>query len=184
MTTGARPVPAGWEGILDPGEEILWQGRPGQGFHMAPDKVFIVGFGLLFAGFALFWMVMAAQAGGFFWMFGLIHFSAGVGMIGQAVFGSTIRRRGTWYTLSNRRAFIATDLPWRAKALKSYPIRPDTELDYRQGDPATIVFARELRRGNKGRAYNVDIGFERIAEGDKVMRLIRGVQARFEGQAS
>ena len=38
-------------------------------------------FGAAFAGFALFWMAMAAQAGGVFWMFGLIHFGVGVGLI-------------------------------------------------------------------------------------------------------
>jgi len=170
-------VPAGWEGILDPDERILWQGRPGQGFHIDPGQGAMALFGMAFAGFALFWMAMASMAGGFFWMFGLIHFSVGLGIVGSGIFGETLRRRATWYTLSDRRAFIATDLPWKGREINSYPIRPDTRLDYRSGTPATIYFAREQRRSQKGRTYQVDVGFERIAEGDKVYRMLRDVQS-------
>lgn len=177
MTTATTP--AGWEGILDPGERILWQGRPDQGLHVALTRLPLAVFGLFFAGFALFWMIMASMAGGVFWMFGLIHFSVGLGLVGSSILGETLRRRATWYTLTDRRAFIATDLPWRARRLASYPIGPDTRLDVRDGPPATITFGREQRSGNKGRVYQVDVGFERIAEGGKVMRLLRDVQAGY-----
>ena len=48
---------------------------------------------------------------------------------------------------------------------------PDTE-------EATIWFAEEERRTNKGRRYTVKHGFEYIPDGDKVYRLIRDVQHR------
>lgn len=168
---------AGWEGLLDAGETILWQGRPAQGFYLRPDKAVTAVFGLAFAGFALFWMTMAAQGGGSFWVFGLIHFTVGAGIAFSALFGPTLRLRATWYTLTDRRAFIGTDLPFRGRQLESYPIRPDTPLELRAGPPDTIHFAREERRGTKGRRYMVDIGFERIEDGAGVMRLMRGTQA-------
>ncbi|MAM62115.1 aspartate carbamoyltransferase catalytic subunit [Maritimibacter sp. UBA3975] len=166
-------VPAGWEGILDDGEEILWQGRPDQDFHMGLGKVFTVIFGVVFAGFALFWMVMASSAGGMFWMFGLIHFSVGVGMIFWSIYGSTYSRRNTWYTLTDRRAIVATNFLTKGKSLKSYPINAGTTVEFRAGPPDTIIFAHEERRGNKGRRYTVPVGFERLPDGHEVMRLIR-----------
>ena len=119
---------------------------------------------------------MASSAGGGFWMFGLIHFSVGISVIVGAVYKSAYTRRRTWYTLTDRRAFIATELPIKGRTLKSYPIAPETVLIYAQGPLATIHFAEEERRGNKGRRYTVKIGFERIFEGDKVYRLMRDIQ--------
>ena len=176
-------APAGWEGILDPGERILWQTRPAQGFYMDLVKLPLAIFGLFFAGFALFWMVMASQVGGVFWMFGLIHFSVGIGLAFSAVAWGTVKRRGTWYTLTNRRAFIATELPFKGKRLDSYAITPDTRLSLRQGNPGSVIFGREERRGNKGRVYTVDIGFERIAEVDRAYQIMRDIQRRAEREA-
>ncbi len=168
-------VPAGWDGILDKGEVILWQGRPDTAVRFQAMPTFTALFGLAFAGFALFWMIMASQAGGFFWMFGLIHFAVGLAIgIGPPVF-SAWRRRHTWYTLTDRRAFIATDLPLKGRKLKSYPIDGDTVLDYQAGDPATIHFAHEMRRTKNGSRRH-DIGFERIAGGAEVYRMLRDVQ--------
>jgi hypothetical protein len=170
----------GWEGLLDPGERIVWQGRPDQGFDVPAREIPQVIFALFFAGFAVFWMSKAAQAGGGFWMFGLIHFSVGLGIAGKALFGTTLRRRRSWYTLTDRRAFIATDLPMKGRELKSYPLTPDSPVSYRAGPLATIHFARERRTGDKGRIYTVNIGFERIADGEAVVALIRDAQRRGE----
>ena len=166
----------GWQGILDPGERIVWQGRPDQGFDVPGKEIPQAMFALLFSGFAVFWMTKAAAVGGAFWMFGLVHFSVGLGIFWKAIFGTTARRRRTWYTLTDRRAFIATDFPLKGRELKSYPITPDSPVTYRAGPPATIYFARERRTGNKGRSYTVNIGFERIDEGDRVIALLRKAQ--------
>ena len=166
----------GWEGILDQGEKILWQGRPDGGIHLKITNIMTFLFGLAFAGFALFWMVMAAQAGGGFWMFGLIHFAVGLGLSFGAIYWDAYKRRNSWYTLTDKRAFIARNLPLKGRNLKSYPINAVTVLDYQQGDLSTLLFTEEVRRGNKGRKYTVKIGFERIADGDKVYRLMRDLQ--------
>lgn len=172
----ASGLPAGWEGILDPDERILWQGRPDQRFHVNLLNLPIAVFGLFFAGFALVWMVLAAQAGGIFWMFGLIHFSVGVGILFFALAWGTVKRRGTWYTLSDRRAFIATDLPLRGRRLDSYAITPETDLSLRAGNPGSVIFVREERRGSRGRRYIAEMGFERISEAERVFGLIRAIQ--------
>ncbi|HGG05419.1 MAG TPA: aspartate carbamoyltransferase catalytic subunit [Aliiroseovarius sp.] len=169
-------IKTGWESILDDDETILWQGRPSGAVRLKPGNIVGMLGGLGFAGFALFWMIMASKAGGGFWMFGLIHFTVGLSIAFGAIFWNAFRRRFTWYTLTNKRAIIATDLPVKGRVLKSYPIRFNTVLEYEPGPPATIIFSEELRRGSKGRRYTVKIGFEQISDGDRVYRLMRDVQ--------
>ncbi len=170
-------APAGWEGILDEDETILWQGRPDTAVTWKWVHLFTGLFGLAFAGFAVFWMFLASSAGGQFWMFGLIHFFVGLAIGIGPPFASAWRRRHTWYTLTDRRAFIASDLPLRGRRLKSYPVDEDTPLDYQPGDPATVYFAHEMRRTKNGSRRH-DIGFERIADGEDVYRLMRDIQRR------
>ena len=165
----------GWEGILDEGEKILWQGRPDARVALKVSSFVGFLFGLGFAGFALFWMIMASQAGGFFWMFGLLHFFVGLGVAFGAMFWSAWRRRHTWYPLTDKRAFIATDVPFRGRRLKSYPITDTTVLDYDGGNPASIMFNHEMRRSKNG-SYRVDVGVERIGDGQTVYHLMRDIQ--------
>lgn len=166
----------GWEGILDPGEQILWQGRPDGKVVIRARNVVVLLFGLAFGGFALFWIIMAgAMGGGMFALFGLPHFLIGASIVWGALYWGAYKRRRTWYTLTDRRAIIATDLPIRGRRLKSWPIEADTPIDYQPGEPASVYFASETRRGQNS-SYQVPIGFERIAEGDKVYRLIRDIQ--------
>lgn len=167
--------PAGWEGILDEGEKILWQGRPDGRLSLHPHNWPAFIFGLFFAGFALLWMILAAAAGGVMWMFGLIHFSVGIGVgLGPNIW-SAWRRRHAWYTLTNRRAFIATDTPLAGRRLATYPITADTRLALSDKAPATLSFASRTRRGKNG-SYEVPIGFERIYDAPEVYALMRNIQ--------
>ena len=168
-------VHSNWDGILDADEEILWQGRPDGALSLKPENIPLALFGMVFAGFALFWMIMAASAGGAFWSFGLIHFSVGIAMIIGPSFWSAYRRRHSWYTLTNTRAFIATDMKVQGRRLKSYPISRDTPLELIDGSPPTIQFATETRQG-KNRPYQVAIGFERIIDARDVYEMMRDIQ--------
>ncbi len=164
-----------WESILDENEEILWQGRPDPAFHVDWGKGIEMVFGLFFMGFSVFWMVGASQAGGVFWLFGLPFFLVGFFQVIGRHFWKTYLRRNSWYTLTNERAIIATDLPIKGKSLKSWPITTRTPLAITQGPPDTIIFAHEERRGQNG-SYTIDIGFERIQDGLKVYQLMRDIQ--------
>lgn len=165
-----------WDSILDSGEKIIWRGRPVEGIHISPSSLATTGFGIIFAGFALFWMIGAYQAGGNFWMSGLLHFFVGLGI----AFGSHVwawhSLRNSWYTLTNRRGIIATDRIFLGRRLNFYPIDSETQLEYKTGSPASLFFAKELKRGQKGGRYTVNVGFKRIADGDEVYRLIRNIQ--------
>ena len=168
-------TPSGWEGILDKDEVIRWQGRPDGAVVWQVSNFATLLFGAAFSGFALFWMIMAAQAGGGFWMFGLIHFFVGIGIGIGPVFWSTLKRRKSWYTLTNKRALIATDMPTKGRVLKSYPITKDTMIELVSGDPASLHFATVQRRSKNG-TYKAKIGFERIADAQQVYTLMRDIQ--------
>jgi len=190
MNAGSRPAGSarrdvthmargeGWDGILDDGETILWQGRPDATVRFRAIHLVTLAFGLFFSGFAVVWMVMASRAGGYFWMFGLLHFFAGLGVAFGPIYGSAWRRRHTWYTLTDRRAFIATDIPFRGRKLTSWPIGGLSQLDYRDDDLPSVYFAHEMRRSGKRGYLRHDIGFERIADGREVYRLLRDIQMR------
>lgn len=164
-----------WDGILEDGETLLWQGQPDPSLRLGAINIPQALMGLFFMGFSVFWMNMAAMAGGFFWMFGLIFFFIGLrNSIGQVVLEPKIRRK-TWYSLSNRRAFIASDHPWKGRSLKSYEIGADSELDYTRGQTDAVYFSREKRSGSK-RSYWVKIGFENLPDGSEAYRLLQEIK--------
>lgn len=170
-------APAGWEDILDPDEQILWQGRPDGKIVLDASGILSLIFGLFFAGFALVWMVVAFKDSGGFWAFGLIHFSAGLAIAFGSTGWSVFRRRHTWYTLTDRRAFVATEMPVRGRGLKSYPITSDMMLDITHSDPPSVWFREETYRTKNGTGRK-RTGFERIADGQDVFRLIRDLQSQ------
>ncbi|MDU8928489.1 aspartate carbamoyltransferase catalytic subunit [Alisedimentitalea sp. MJ-SS2] len=177
---------AGWEDILRDGEEILWQGRPNTKLSLLPVRPMQVVMGIFFTVFAIFWVSMAismtwsSNAPWFFRyvfpLFGMIFVFVGLHMAGGYAFTRAYRARHTWYTLTNRHAFVATNLPLKGKRLKSYPITVKTALDYDGGHPGTIYFAHDVRRGRNG-TYRVPVGFERIEEASEVYRLMRDIQS-------
>ncbi len=175
MNVAALKTQPGWEGILDQDEAILWQGQPDGRMTFGARDLAAGLFGLVFAGFALIWMILAAQAGGFFWAFGLIHFSVGVGIGAGGPIWRSYRLRRTWYTLTDRRAFIATDTLTSGRMLATYPITADTVLMLEGKDPGSVFFASVTRRINK-RDRQVPLGFERIHDARNVMAMMRDIQ--------
>lgn len=166
----------GWDHLLDDDEKIIWQGRPDTAVVFKAKHIFTTIFGLFFAGFALFWMVMASRSAGVMWMFGMIHFTAGVSIIVGPIFGPPYKRRHTWYTLTSKRAFIATDMPVIGRKLKSYPITQNTPIYMEESGALTSIhFATRTVRTKNG-STTKQIGFERIEGSTEVMQLIRKVQ--------
>jgi hypothetical protein len=175
-------APPGWEGILDPGERILWQGRPDGRIAVTGEGIVQSVFGVFFLGFALFW------TGAAFWMtagsgtpldflfplFGLPFIAVGSYLVFGHWLWSAYARRHSWYTLTDRRAIIATAY-FGKKALQSWPIAPDTRLDLIEGPPDTIWFAEWTTRTKNGTQRHRR-GFERIEDGRRVLNLMRQVQ--------
>jgi hypothetical protein len=164
----AEPVPEGWEGILDPGEQILWQGRPAP--RPAPaarsGRDRIMPFAVI--AFSLFWMLQAMQAGGVLWLFGLVFLYIGVRELRRPPRRTQGVLSGTFYTLTDRRAFIATDIGGK-RDLKGYPIGKDTVVDLVDGAPGSVYFET---------ASGVRVGFELVEDAASVYARIREIQGQ------
>ena len=180
--TRAAAEAESWAHYLDADEKLLWQGSPGTGVRFTGADVVVSLFGCVFLGFALFWTFMAATIGGetdmpmdwVFPLFGLPFIAVGAFLVFGRLFWNAHQRRHTRYALTDRRAIVARSA-W-SRSLKSYPIDADTQIDFRPGREATIWFAQEEKRGNKGSRYTVKHGFEFIPDGDEVYRLMRQIQ--------
>ena len=176
------PSSSGWGPYLDRGERILWEGAPAGGLRFRASDLPLSLFGAFFFSFACFWVYMASTMGGgapgafglIFPLFGLPFIAVGLYLLVGRFFWGAYKRGRTRYALTEKRAIIATNAFGRK--LKSYPISASTRLDYEPGPEATIWFAKEERRGQKGRRYTVKKGFEYVSGGDDLYRLMRRVQ--------
>ncbi len=175
VASTAPDLPAAWRGILQPGEKILWQGHPSSRLHFRASQISTMLFGVVFAGFALFWMIAASQAGGIFWMFGLLHFSIGLMIMAEPVLLASYQRAHSFYTLTNRRAFIGSDFPIVGRKLSSYPITATTKLDLALDKESSIYFARREKRRHFHFGDN-RIGFEYIDDVARVFSLMSSIQ--------
>lgn len=171
---------SGWEGILAPEETVLWQGRPDSRIRFAPGNLKEIIPGVIFTGFSLIWMIMAAQGGGFFWMFGLIFLLIGLRQLTNGNLLDARRRKYTWYTLTNQRAFVATDLPGQSRKLTSYPLNAASLLELEDTDPPTIWFTQGVERDwtNWTASHEPRAGFRYVPEARHVLGLMRDIQTR------
>ncbi len=165
-----------WDAILSPDERILWQGRPGTGlaFDMKNAKEFLPG--ALSMGFSIVWMRATRDGATEMQIIGLLLFLAGLYQLFFApFFRGYLRRACTFYTLTDKRAFVAVDHPLIGRSLKSYKIGPETSLDFQPGPYASIYFATEVEQGHEStRARR--IGFENLKEGEAVFGMMGQVQ--------
>lgn len=163
----------GWDDILAPDERVLWQGQPDTTIRLRPRHIPTMIFGFVFSGFALLWMVSAYRAGAF-WLFGIIHFGAGLAVALGPVLFRPLAARFTWYSLTSKRAFVATDFPWQGQRLNEIALTRETQVGFDGGAPGTIEFGKTnvlvAKRGLDRQR------FERIDDAHKVFGLIRDIQ--------
>jgi hypothetical protein len=200
-------TPPGWEGLLEEGEEILWQGQPETRVDYGQIFSGTSLFGAFFAGFAIFWISMAmfitsgmTDAVGrgiatIFPLFGLPFVAVGLYMMLGRLFWDAYQRRHTHYTLTNRAAFIATDIRGKRR-LDRYEITADSGLTLEEGAPGAVWFAtrlhhrrRRVARSSPGPFRNAGhrtseerIGFRHIPDARRVFALMRKVQQSASAQ--
>ncbi|WP_371169450.1 aspartate carbamoyltransferase catalytic subunit [Aliiroseovarius sp. 2305UL8-7] len=166
-----------WAGILEPGESIIWQGHPRREFVLADIKLSALVFGFVFVGFSTAWMIVASREGGFIWMFGLIFTGLGLRLIYRNALEPTVRRYKTHYTLTNRRAFIATNMPFERRKLASYPIDDMTTFTLGLEASPSVYFDTERQRsGVTDIRTESQEGFMFIDDGERVYQMIRDIQ--------
>ncbi|WP_423065408.1 PH domain-containing protein [Devosia sp. CN2-171] len=132
------------------GERILWSGRPAQGLLFVPSDAFLIPFGLFFLGFSIFWIAMASNAGGAFFLFGIPFVVVGLFMSVGRFFVDAWLRQTMVYAVTDRRILIARPAPFGRFISVDRSRMPESELregvdgrgTLRFGPPATAVYTR------------------------------------------
>ncbi len=187
---------AAWAPHLEPGERLLWAGRPAAGLRFALSDLGPTIAGAVFVAFSIVWVSTAAGQGGpavLPWL-GLLPLAIGVWLLIGRRLWDAYRRARTAYALTDRRALIAT--AHAGRRLRSLPLSELDEPEARFGPETTIVFFRESPLGQRFRQGPVpegrirerpanarEIGFERIPDGERVFGLIRAVRRALAGGA-
>ena len=211
MPSEHYPRPQDWAGILEPGERLLWTGRPVFGVTLrdftergSPGGLGAIIFGLLWYG--LTDGMLISMPGGMrlmgpgpqqpmmdlvfqlFPYFGLLIAALGLWQLVGPGLKAVFARQRTWYSLTNRRAFIAT-AGLTGHKLQSWPIDAMEQVYLTDGDPGDVIFAEDRRivtfRDDRGhRQENLktrQIGFRRIHEAQRVHHMINAERQRGAG---
>ena len=178
---------AGWDGLLNEGETLLWQGRPEVRLDWTMLLTRDTPKGLFIALFALLWIGIALQVTGDneapFLMrviFPLIALPILLGGLRQAfdpAFARYHRLKTTTYSLTSEAAYIATERGGKRLlerlSLHDGLLTPNLE----DGTPGSVwLITRPRPSGSwsmlSGSSPNETVGFELIPEARQVYRMV------------
>lgn len=159
------------------GERITWSDQPVPALFARKAWVMTL-FGLPWTAFAIFWILGASGVLGnikegpgpfslvrlIFPLFGVPFVLIGLGMISSPLWMRRAARR-TAYLVTNQRALIVS-LGWRGSfRVRSFGPEALSSLEssHRTDGSGDLIFAREIRRSNKG-PRTTEIGFIGIQE--------------------
>ena len=126
---------------LGSGERLLWAGRPRQGIILRPSDALAIPFSIFWAGFAVFWVVMASRSPDkVFPLFGVPFVAIGLYMLVGRFFVDSWQRAKTTYGLTDRRIVIIQS--GRNRRVKSLSLRTlsDVTLSEKADGSGTITF--------------------------------------------
>lgn len=112
---------------LENDENLLWTGKPKSGVVFRQADIFLIPFSVLWCGFAIFWVIMASQAG-IFALFGIPFVIIGlIFVFGRFIIDSK-QRENTTYGLTEDRIIIKSGIT--SKKIKSLNIRTLSDIEY------------------------------------------------------
>lgn len=139
MSQASHPV---FQQVLNPGEKIIWSGKPRQGFLLHRSDVFFIPFSLLWTALAL-WMEYATLVSlrpiqEKFWS--IFSLSVAAYLLVVRFLVDAVYRGFAFYALTNRRILIHTGL--LKTTLTSLPLAAQKEihLDLRKDGSGDILF--------------------------------------------
>ena len=175
MSDTSTDAPIGWEEIFEPGEVLLWQGRPDPSFVWQKRHILPVILGLGVACLGVLWIFFTPLGDGYTVIMGVVLLLLAAFLAIAPPVMAAMVRKASWYSLSNKRAYIAMHRPNLGRKLAAYPIDPDFEIKFDAKTPATITFAIAVRQTGSV-SDPVAISFDLIEDGQKVYDLMCEIQ--------
>jgi hypothetical protein len=163
-------------GSLDPGESLLWTGRPARGVLLRPVDAFLIPFSVLWCGFAVFWETMAVRGRVVpFALVGAPFVAIGLYVLIGRFFADARRRARTFYGLTDRRVILVSGL--FSRQVDSLPLRTlsGVSVHLRKDGSGSLSFGPPHPFGSwyaampwPGTAGYQTPGFERIPDAKRV----------------
>jgi hypothetical protein len=173
---------------IEPGERILWAGRPARGLLLSWSDVLLIPFSLMWGGFAIFWELTAIRIGGplVSCLWGIPFVAMGLYAIAGRFFADAYRRAHTFYAITSTRAFIVVTGLLRKSTALDLAMQGQIELTETRSGQGSIYFghrsissflgATSWPGANKGappsfeRIHEVRAVYNRIVEGQQMLR--------------
>jgi len=151
--------------LLQPGEKVLWRGRPKQGLLLRTQDLYVIPASLLWCGFAVFWEYMALTSvpkvhgteivAMLFPLFGVPFILIGLQMVFGRFFVDAKIRANTHYAITNERAIIHAGLFQRRTTSINLKQLTDYTVTERGDSSGTIAFGGQAASGSPfGRQQN------------------------------
>jgi hypothetical protein len=176
-----------FQGLLVPGERIVWSGAPRRGLMFMARDIFLVPFSLLWCGFAIFWEWGVSQSDKtpfFFQLWGVPFVLVGLFLVfGRFIVDAWVRS-GTRYALTDRRALIMRSAPFSKFLAINLASTPDIEFTPAADGRGTIAFGPQPQmwngRGNYGAWSPSFDGFKflQIERAQEVLALVNKATTR------
>lgn len=139
---------------LRPGERLLWSGRPDPGVWFTSADAFLIPFGVMWGGFAIFWETSVTSGGGpvFGMIWGTPFVAIGLYIVFGHFFYKRYRKQRTCYGITDQRALVAVG----PGQLSDSPLRnqPVSVRRSRDGQHATVIIGDAAGQRRTGDRYS------------------------------
>ncbi|MEL6766878.1 MAG: hypothetical protein AAFP17_06835 [Pseudomonadota bacterium] len=162
-----------FEPYLDPGEKLLWSGRPMLRPLLEGQEIVLPLVSLILAGAISRIIVQHSRESFNLEMMRVLMIAMMLGLLVLAIWlplRTILRRRRSHYAVTDKRAMLLET--GMGGKFRSYPLTWDRIVNVRLGRRVSVIF--ELERGAP---YVSEVGFEHLDDGMGVYRLIRAVQS-------
>ncbi|MEJ6395170.1 hypothetical protein V8J82_18045 [Gymnodinialimonas sp. 2305UL16-5] len=148
MSRKSRPYrnlgPEVWDDELEPGEKLLWTGRPARGLRLTQEVAALLGFAIAAHGVGAFILYLTIGENGQIptaplVFLGFLSFIF-IGISVLFIWFETSMRNCLYYAVTDRRAIILNTHEGPPFRQTSYPITPDLKLSVSLGRRQTLWF--------------------------------------------
>ena len=172
---------------LSTGESLLWSGRPRQGILFRKSDISLIPFSLLWIGFAIFWEYSAYESSAplFFLLFGGFFIIYGLYFVFGRFIVDALKRKGTYYGVSNDRIIILSEIPTRKLQSLDLKTLNDITLTSKHDGSGDIIFGAQQPMTSRmggiswpGMSHFQTSMFEFIENASIVHKMIRDEQKK------